>query len=69
MSDEMMSGRTNIFNIRMRISPGKLTRVMDCGERSANRPKNPKPRPTKTPAIVNARSKLLPIQSITCVND
>lgn len=67
MSDEMMSGRMNIFNIRIRISPGKLMRIIDCGERLANRPKKPRPRPTKTPAIVNTRSMLLPIHSTTCI--
>lgn len=63
----MMSGRINIFSIRIRSSPGKLTRVIDCGVRLANRPRNPRPRPIKTPAMVSARSMLLPIHSITYI--
>ena len=63
-----MSGRMNIFNTRIRSSPGKLTRVMDCGEGLASRPRNPRIRPTSTPAIVKTKSVFSPNQSTTYVH-
>lgn len=63
-----MSGSMNIFKSRIRSSPGKLIRVMDCGVGLANRPRNPRIRPTKTAAIVKTKSMFSLNQSTTYVH-
>lgn len=62
-----MSGSINIFNIRIKISPGKEINITVSASYFASLARNPPMIPIITPAIVNTSSRLFPNQERHCM--
>ena len=68
MSDEIMSGSINIFNILIKISPGKEIRRIASSDQDVTRAVNPMTSPSMTPAIVRTSRAFVLSHNENCMH-